>query len=81
MFEAGRLLGRIFASFIPTAKNAPASSYLADHGFAVAEGHAWRIAIHDVPGVPNYIKLTVPTREAEIAIGGKLRKVGDGLGI
>ena len=50
----------VFASFIPSAKNAPAASFLPDHGFVTAEGYSWRSAISDVPPVPDYIKLITP---------------------
>jgi predicted enzyme involved in methoxymalonyl-ACP biosynthesis len=50
----------LFASFIPTPKNAPAASFLHDHGFVTAEGHSWRAAISAVPAVPDYINLITP---------------------
>jgi predicted enzyme involved in methoxymalonyl-ACP biosynthesis len=49
----------IFAAFIPTAKNAPASSFLPDHGFEIAEGDAWRIAISAVPEAPPFVELRI----------------------
>jgi FkbH-like protein len=55
----------LFASFIPSAKNAPAAAYLPDHGFAVAEGHEWRIALANAPETPEYIELTVACLELE----------------
>jgi FkbH-like protein len=54
--------GELFAAFVPTAKNAPAASFLPDHGFVVGEGHSWRIAISAVPAVPACIQLTAPSR-------------------
>jgi len=49
----------LFASFVPSAKNAPAS-FLPDHGFTVAEGHAWRAALTSIPPGPPYINLLRP---------------------
>jgi FkbH-like protein len=49
----------ILAAFVPTAKNAPASSFLPDHGFEIAEGDAWRIAITAVPEAPPFVELRI----------------------
>jgi FkbH-like protein len=51
----------LFASFIPTAKNAPAASFLPDHGFAVSEAHSWRAAISSLPPCPPFIALILPS--------------------
>jgi len=50
----------LFASFIPSAKNAPAASFLPGHGFNIAEGHSWRAAIASLPQCPAFIALTLP---------------------
>jgi FkbH-like protein len=54
----------LFASFIATAKNAPAASFLPDHGFAVAEGHSWRIATSAVPFAPGHVHLLITSTAA-----------------
>jgi FkbH-like protein len=46
------------ASFIPTAKNAPASTFLPDHGFQAEDEHRWKIAVSKVPDVDSSITLT-----------------------
>ncbi|MGH6828242.1 MAG: HAD-IIIC family phosphatase, partial [Rhizomicrobium sp.] len=55
--EAARARGvlTLCARFVPTAKNAPASHYLADHGFA-PEGAEWRIAVKDVAAMDTSIQ-------------------------
>lgn len=44
------------ARFIPTAKNAPAGSYLSDQGFIAAGGQEWRVALADVPALDASIE-------------------------
>jgi hypothetical protein len=39
----------ITACFVPTDKNSPASSFLADEGFRHVAGYEWRISLDDVP--------------------------------
>ena len=48
----------LHAVFIPSAKNAPAASFLSDHGFEVGEGHMWHIEAARIPQVPGFINLT-----------------------
>jgi FkbH-like protein len=50
--------GHLEASFIPTAKNAPASTFLPDHGFQAEDEHRWKIAVSEVPEVDSSITLT-----------------------
>jgi FkbH-like protein len=50
----------LVASFIPTAKNAPAASFLPDHGFREEAELRWRIAISEVPDVDSSITLIRP---------------------
>lgn len=47
------------ASFIPTAKNAPAESFLPDHGFVLdEESAAWRRSLEEsLPEVPRWIRV------------------------
>jgi FkbH-like protein len=47
----------LVASFVPTAKNAPASTFLPDHGFQAVDEHAWRIPVSDVPEIDPCIAL------------------------
>ena len=48
----------LVASFIPSAKNAPASTFLPDHGFHREDEHRWKIAVSAVPDVDSSIVLT-----------------------
>jgi FkbH-like protein len=45
------------ASFIPTAKNAAALSFLPDHGFQNVNDNQWRIALSDVPEICSFVTL------------------------
>ncbi|HUB66398.1 MAG TPA: HAD-IIIC family phosphatase [Candidatus Methylacidiphilales bacterium] len=45
------------ASFIPTAKNAPAASFLPDHGFQSLDDNRWRIALAQIPEICSSITL------------------------
>jgi len=48
------------ASFIPTKKNALATTFLPDHGFR-PHGDRWRIAVKDAPELPTFIaRVNVP---------------------
>jgi FkbH-like protein len=47
----------LFATFIPSAKNAPAASFLSDHGFAVHDENWWRVDLAQVPEVCSSITL------------------------
>jgi len=49
--------GHLIASFIPTAKNAPAASFLSDHGFSPEDEPRWRIATSEIPDVDSSITL------------------------
>ena len=49
--------GYLIASFIPTAKNAPAVSFLSDHGFSPENEVRWRIATSGIPDVDSSITL------------------------
>ena len=58
-FDAGART--MTASFVPTAKNAPAAEFLPRHGFEVFEGdqQRWRRSLlSDRPSVPGWIELT-----------------------
>jgi FkbH-like protein len=46
------------ASFIPTAKNAPAATFLPDHGFHAEDEQRWKIAVSEVPDLDSSITLT-----------------------
>jgi FkbH-like protein len=48
----------LVASFIPTAKNAPASTFLPDHGFQPLGQQTWRIVVSEVPRVDSAIVLS-----------------------
>jgi FkbH-like protein len=48
----------LVASFIPTAKNAPASTFLPDHGFRALGQNNWRIVVSEVPAVDSSIALS-----------------------
>jgi FkbH-like protein len=48
----------LVASFVPTAKNAPASTFLPDHGFQAVDEHVWRIPVSAVPEIDPSIALT-----------------------
>jgi FkbH-like protein len=48
----------LVASFVPTAKNAPASTFLPDHGFQAVAEPVWRIPVSDVPEIDPSIALT-----------------------
>lgn len=48
----------LVASFVPTAKNALASTFLPDHGFQAIDENAWIIPICDVPQIDASIALT-----------------------
>jgi FkbH-like protein len=48
----------LVASFIPTAKNAPASTFLPDHGFQALGQNNWRIVVSEVPAVDSSIALS-----------------------
>jgi FkbH-like protein len=43
------------ASFIPTKKNALASTFLPDYGFK-PDGDRWRLALKDAPGLPSFVE-------------------------
>ena len=45
----------LVATFIPTAKNAPAATFLADHHFAPTDGQRWRISLSQVPAPSPFI--------------------------
>lgn len=47
----------LVAAFIPSAKNAPASSFLPDHGFQAEAENRWRIPVTQVPDVGPAITL------------------------
>jgi FkbH-like protein len=55
--EEARMAGaeHLVASFIPTAKNAPAASFLPDHGFTQENEPRWRIAISEIPEVDSSV--------------------------
>ena len=46
------------ASFVPTAKNAPAATFLPDHRFHAQDEHRWKIAISEVPELDTSITVT-----------------------
>ncbi len=46
----------IVASFIPTAKNKLAASFLPDHGFEPIDAEHWRLSLSDAPAVPVHIE-------------------------
>jgi FkbH-like protein len=48
----------LVASFVPTAKNAPASTFLPDHGFQAVAEPVWRIPVSAVPEIDPSIALT-----------------------
>lgn len=56
----------LLAAFIPTAKNAPAATFLMDHGFENTGGESWRIAISDVPMAPVFTKLVILTEATPV---------------
>jgi FkbH-like protein len=58
--EEARMEGAeyLVASFIPTAKNAPASTFLPDHGFHAQGEHGWRLTVSEVPAVDSSIALS-----------------------
>jgi FkbH-like protein len=43
-------------SFIPTAKNALAASFLPDRGFSPIGDHKWRLALSEASAIPPYIE-------------------------
>ena len=45
------------ACFIPTRKNALASTYLPDHGFKVQSDGTWRLALAEAPPFPDFVTL------------------------
>jgi hypothetical protein len=47
----------LLASFLPSAKNAPAATFLPDHHFQSLGENRWRIDLADVPGVCSSITL------------------------
>jgi FkbH-like protein len=49
---------QLVASFIPTAKNAPASKFLPDHGFQAQGDNTWRLAVSAVPALDSSIALS-----------------------
>jgi FkbH-like protein len=57
--EEARIEGaqNLVASFIATAKNAPAASFLPDHGFRMETEPRWRIAVSDLPALDPSITL------------------------
>jgi predicted enzyme involved in methoxymalonyl-ACP biosynthesis len=48
----------LLASFIPTAKNAPASTFLPDHGFHAQGEQSWRLPVSEVPALDSSIALS-----------------------
>ena len=64
--EEARSVGalELHASFLPTSKNAPAASFLSDHGFQSAGAPLWSIPLSCVPAVPPFIAVTRPGAEA-----------------
>ena len=54
----------IVASFIRTEKNAPAATFLPDHGFRAEDEPRWRIATSEVPELDPSITLTRPKASA-----------------
>jgi FkbH-like protein len=53
--EAG--VKEISANFVPSSKNAPAASFLADHGFRQDSIGTWRISVATIPVVKPWIVL------------------------
>lgn len=54
----------VVASYIPTAKNALAASFLPDHGFELLEGNSWRIDVARVAGINPSVTLVCDTAPA-----------------
>jgi FkbH-like protein len=47
----------LIASYLPTPKNAPALSFLPDHGFHAMDNNQWRINLSEVPGISSLVTL------------------------
>ncbi len=53
----------LLGAFIPSAKNAPAASFLPDHGFTAINETQYRIGLGEVPEVCSSITLIRPVRD------------------
>ena len=51
-------------SFVPTAKNALAASFLPDQGFSPAGEREWRLSLADAPAIPPHIERVTAPRAA-----------------